>query len=284
MNLILGSLIVLGCVAGGYVLSHGNLIALWQPYELIIICGAALGAFVIANPMAVVMKVFKAVPGLLGGSKYNKQIYMDLLTLMFGVFNKARKEGLMAIEDDIEEPESSQLFSNYPNIVGDHHIRDFITDYLRIIVGGNMNPFELENLMDVEMETHHHEKAAVSDAITRVSDGLPGFGIVAAVLGIVITMGSLGGPAEEIGAHVGAALVGTLLGILFAYGFVGPMANALEARTADEGKFYQVAKICLMANVNGYSPQICIEFGRKAMPSDMRPSFADMENHLKEHK
>lgn len=284
MNLIIGSLLVLGSVAGGFVLSHGNLIALWQPFELLIIGGAALGAFVIANPMKVVIGVFKAIPALLSGSRYNKQMYMDLLTLMFSIFNKARKEGLMAIEDDIEDPDNSTLFNNYPKIIKDHHIRDFITDYLRIIVGGNMNPFELENLMDVELETHHHEAEAMSTALTRVSDALPGFGIVAAVLGIVITMGSLGGPAEEIGSHVAAALVGTFLGILLAYGFVGPTSNSMEARTAEESKFYQVIKTCLMANVNGYSPQICVEFGRKAMPTAMRPSFQELEAHLKEHK
>jgi len=284
MNLIIGALLVLGSVAGGFVLSHGNLIALWQPFELLIIGGAALGAFVIANPMKVVTGVFKAIPGLLSGSKYNKQIYMDLLTLMFSIFNKARKEGLMAIEDDIEDPDNSTLFNTYPKIIKDHHIRDFITDYLRIIVGGNMNPFELENLMDVELETHHHEAEAMSTALSRVSDAMPGFGIVAAVLGIVITMGSLGGPAEEIGAHVAAALVGTFLGILLAYGFIGPTSNSMEARTAEEGKFYQVIKTCLMANVNGYSPQICVEFGRKAMPTAMRPSFQELEAHLKEHK
>jgi chemotaxis protein MotA len=284
MNLIIGALLVLGSVAGGFVLSHGNLIALWQPFELLIIGGAALGAFVIANPMKVVMGVFKAIPGLLSGSKYSKQMYMDLLTLMFSIFNKARKEGLMAIEDDIEDPDNSTLFNTYPKIIKDHHIRDFITDYLRIIVGGNMNPFELENLMDVELENHHHEAEAMSTALSRVSDAMPGFGIVAAVLGIVITMGSLGGPAEEIGAHVAAALVGTFLGILLAYGFIGPTSNSMEARTAEEGKFYQVIKTCLMANVNGYSPQICVEFGRKAMPTAMRPSFQELEAHLKEHK
>jgi len=284
MNLILGMIIVFGCVGAGFVLSNGNLAALWHPYELLIICGAAFGAFIIANPMSVVKKSFSGAMSLIGGSKYNKQIYMDLLTLMFGIFQKARKEGLMAIEDDIEEPDSSPLFSEYPKVTKDHHVRDFITDYLRIIVGGNMNPFELENLMDVELDNHHHEAGAVPNAITRVSDGLPGFGIVAAVLGIVITMGSLGGPVEEIGALVGAALVGTFLGILFAYGFVGPMANQLESRNAEEASFYQVIKVCLMANVNGYSPQICIEFGRKSMPSAFRPSFSDMEAHLKEQK
>ena len=284
MNLIIGALLVLGSVAGGFVLSHGNLIALWQPFELLIIGGAALGAFVIANPMKVVTGVFKAIPGLLSGSKYSKQMYMDLLTLMFSIFNKARKEGLMAIEDDIEDPDNSTLFNTYPKIIKDHHIRDFITDYLRIIVGGNMNPFELENLMDIELENHHHEAEAMSTALSRVSDAMPGFGIVAAVLGIVITMGSLGGPAEEIGGHVAAALVGTFLGILLAYGFIGPTSNSMEARTAEEGKFYQVIKTCLMANVNGYSPQICVEFGRKAMPTAMRPSFQELEAHLKEHK
>jgi len=284
MNLILGSVIVCACVIGGYILSHGNMAALWQPYELIIICGAAFGAFIISNPMSVVKKTFGGAMSLFGSSKYNKQIYMDLLTLMFGIFQKARKEGLMAIEDDIEDPESSSLFNEYPKIAKDHHVLDFVTDYLRIIVGGNMNPFELENLIDLELENHHHEIEAIPSAITKVSDGLPGFGIVAAVLGIVITMGSLGGPAEAIGAHVGAALVGTLLGILFAYGFVGPMASQLESRNAEEANFYQVIKVCLMANVNGYSPQICVEFGRKAMPSEHRPSFSDMEAHLKEHK
>lgn len=284
MNLIIGILVVFGTVFGGYILSHGNMKAIWQPYELLIICGAAFGSFIIANPMSTVKATFASIPKLLSGSKYSKQSYMDLLTLMFKIFNKARKEGLMAIEDDIEEPHDSPLFNDYPKIVKDHHVLDFLTDYLRVIVGGNMNPFELENLMDVELENHHHEDSAISDAITRVSDAMPGFGIVAAVLGIVITMGSLGGPAEEIGAHVGAALVGTFLGILFAYGFMGPMANALEAKSAEDGKFYQVMKICLMANVNGYSPQICVEFGRKAMPTAFRPSFQDMETHLNENK
>jgi chemotaxis protein MotA len=284
MNLILGAIIVFGCVAGGYILSHGKLAAIWQPYELIIICGAAFGAFIIANPMSTVKKTISGALSLFSGSKYNKQLYLDLLTLMFGIFQKARKEGLMAIEDDVEDPENSPLFTNYPKLLKDHHVTDFITDYLRIIVGGNMNPFELENLMDVELDNHHHEAESVPTALSRVSDGMPGFGIVAAVLGIVITMGSLGGPAEEIGAHVGAALVGTFLGILLAYGFLGPMSNHLEARNAEEANFYQVIKVCLMANVNGYSPQICVEFGRKAMPSLHRPSFSELETYLKENK
>ena len=284
MFLIIGSIIVLGCVAGGFVLSHGELAALWQPYELLIIGGAAFGAFVIANPTKVVKEVFKASLGLLKGPKYNKDSYMDLLSLMYDLFNKARKEGMMSIENDIEEPSSSEIFNKYPKIMADHDAIDFICDYLRIIVGGNMNPFELENLMDVELETHHHEAEMPAQAVNRVADALPGFGIVAAVLGIVITMASLGGPPEVIGTHVAAALVGTFLGILLAYGFVGPMAVSLEHRVKDEAKFLECIKVCILATLNGYSPQIAVEFGRKSLAHAMRPSFYELEEHLKGSK
>ena len=281
MFLIIGILIVLGSVAGGYVLSHGNLAALWQPYELIIIGGAAFGAFVISNPAKVVKKVFASVPVLLSGSKYDKALYMDLLSLLHDIFAKARKEGMMAIESDLEEPDKSELFNKYPEIAKDHHIIAFVTDYLRLIVGGNMNPFELENLMDVEIETHHHEAEQPAQALTKVADGLPGFGIVAAVLGIVITMGFISESAEAIGAHVAAALVGTFLGILLAYGFVGPMGTALEHRVAEESKVYECIKVSLLATVNGYSPQIAVEFGRKVLYSTVRPSFQELEEHLR---
>ena len=281
MLLIVGILIVLGSVAGGYVLSHGNLAALWQPYELLIIGGAAFGAFVISNPSKVVAQVFKSIPALLKGSRYNKLLYMDLLSLLHDIFAKARKEGMMAIESDLEEPDKSELFNKYPTIAADHHILNFITDYLRLIVGGNMNPFELENLMDVEIETHHHEAEQPAQALTKVADALPGFGIVAAVLGIVITMGFINDSAEAIGAHVAAALVGTFLGILLAYGFVGPMATALEHRVAEEGKVYECIKVSLLATVNGYSPQIAVEFGRKVLFSTVRPGFQELEDHLR---
>jgi chemotaxis protein MotA len=284
MGLIIGIVIVLGCVAGGFVLSHGNLMSLWQPYELIIIGGAAFGAFIISNPGKVIKKVFGSIGPLLKGSRYNKAMYMDLLSLMHDIFQKARKEGMMAIENDIEEPQDSEIFSKYPDLQSDHHVMEFISDYLRIIVGGNMNPFELENLMDVELKTHHHEAEETSNALTSVSDALPGFGIVAAVLGIVITMGSISGSAEEIGHHVGAALVGTFLGILMAYGFVGPMAKSLEHQAAAEAKFFECIKICLLATVNGYSPQIAVEFGRKSLFSHDRPSFNELEEHLKAQK
>lgn len=284
MSLILGMIIVCACVAGGFVLSHGQLIALWQPNELIIICGAALGAFIIANPGKVIKDVFKGLPSLLKGAKYDKKVYLELLALMFDIFSKARKEGMMAIEGDIEDPHASEIFSRYPNIQKDHHIMEFISDYLRIIVGGNMNPFELENLMDIEMETHHHEAEQPAEALTKVADGLPGFGIVAAVLGIVITMGHISGSAAEIGHHVAAALVGTFLGILFAYGFVAPMSTALAFKTHEESKVFECLKICLLSTVNGYSPQVAVEFGRKTLFSHVRPTFEELENYLKENK
>ena len=281
MFIIIGFIIVLGCVAGGFVLSHGNLASLWQPYELLIIGGSAFGAFVTANPPSVIKAVFKNVIGALKGSKYKKDIYLELLSLMYDLLQKARKEGMMAIEEDIESPSESALFSKYPKIVADHHITDFICDYLRLMVGGNMNPFELENLMDMELAAHHKESEMPAEAVTKVSDGLPGFGIVAAVLGIVITMSFIGGDPAVLGHHVAAALVGTFLGILMAYGFVGPVATSMEHMARQEAKFYECVKVCLMAAVNGYNPQVAVEFGRKVMYASERPSFSELEEHVK---
>ncbi len=282
MNVIVGIVLVLGCVAGGFVLSHGKLAALWQPYELLVIGGAALGAFVIANPPWVIKASFKSIPLMMKGSKFKKGFYLDALALMYDLLTKARKEGMMSLEPDVEEPEKSTIFGKYPKVAGDHHAVDFLTDYLRLMVGGSIkNSFELENLLDIELETHHGEAHQASAALTRVSDGLPGFGIVAAVLGIVITMGALGGPAAEIGQHVAAALVGTFLGILLAYGFVGPMATLVEHLSRDESQFYVVLKTVLIAAQQGYSPQIAVEFGRKAIFSVERPSFRELEEHVK---
>jgi len=202
-------------------------------------------------------------------SKYTKERYMELLAMLYEILQKARKEGLMAIENDVENPEASPLFQKYPTVGSDHHVVEFVTDYLRMMVS------------DIELETHHGEAHQASAALTRVSDGLPGFGIVAAVLGIVITMGALGGPASEIGQHVAAALVGTFLGILLAYGFVGPMATLVEHLSRDESQFYVVLKTVLIAAQQGYSPQIAVEFGRKAIFSVERPSFRELEEHVK---
>ena len=281
MNLIIGSIIVTVAVLGGWAAHGGQLILIWQPYEFVIICGAALGAFVIANPMKTIIQVFKAIPRLMGGSTYTKDEYLQLLGLMYEMFSKARKEGLISIEADIEEPESSPLFEKYPRIAKNHHAVEFICDYMRLVVSGAMNPFELDNLMDIDLETHHEEVAEPSHAVARVADGLPAFGIVAAVLGIVNTMSALDGPIDKIGGLVAAALVGTFTGILLAYGFVGPMSSALERRAEEEAKFFACLKACILANVQGYSPQVAVEFGRKAMASDLRPSFAELESHLR---
>jgi chemotaxis protein MotA len=281
MKFIIGIVLVLGCVGGGFVLSHGNLLALWQPFELVIICGAAFGAFVISNPGTVIKGALGSIGQLLKGSKHTKKGYMELLALMYDLFTKARKEGLMALEGDIDEPENSPIFQKYPAILKNHHALDFIADYMRLMVGGNMNPFEIENLMDVELETHHTEAHKVPAAITAVSDALPGFGIVAAVLGIVITMASIAGPIEELGAHVAAALVGTFLGILLAYGFVGPMATSLTHMQEDDAKVFECIKVCLLASLNGYAPQIAVEFGRKTLYSHNRPGFQELEDFVK---
>ena len=281
MLIIIGAIIVTACVAGGFVLSHGELMALWQPYEILIICGAAFGAFVTANPIKVHKAVLSSLISILKGSKYKKDMYLDLLSFLYDILQKARKEGMMAIENDVESPAESEIFSRYPKIQADHHVVDFICDYLRMMVGGNMNSFELENLMDVELQTHHQESEQSADAVTKVADAMPGFGIVAAVLGIVITMASIGGPPEELGHHVAAALVGTFLGILLAYGFIAPVATAMEYLVKDEAKFFECIKVCLLASVNGYSPQIAVEFGRKSMYSTDRPSFLELEEHVK---
>lgn len=284
MKFIIGVILVLGCVAGGFVLSHGHLGALWQPFELLIIGGAAFGAFVISNPGTVIKATFGSIGKILKGPGGNKQSYMELLGLMYDLFTKARKEGMMALEADIDEPHESPIFQKYPNIAKDHHLIEFISDYLRLMVSGNMNPFEIENLMDVELETHHAEAHRAPAAITAVSDALPGFGIVAAVLGIVITMAAIGGPIDELGHHVASALVGTFLGILLAYGFVGPMATSLQHVMDEDSKAFECVKVCLLATLNGYAPQIAVEFGRKTLFSYNRPGFQELEDFVKGKK
>lgn len=282
MKFIIGFLVVLGGVFGGFLLHGGNILVIWQPYEYMIIGGAALGAFLIANPIRVVINVLKSIPQLLkGGSKYSSEDYLELLALMYKLFTKARKEGLMGIEGDVEEPESSPLFQEHPKVLANPHAAEFISDYMRLIISGSMNPHELDALMDLDLETHHEEVERPAHAVNRVADALPGFGIVAAVLGIVNTMGAIGGSIEEIGMKVAAALVGSFLGILLAYGFVGPTSAALETRAQEETKFLQCIKACILANVQGYSPQVAVEFGRKTMESELRPSFSKLEEHVK---
>lgn len=284
MRLIIGYAIVFGSVIGGYLMAHGKLLALWQPAELVIIGGGALGAFVVANSGKVIKDVFRSLPALMKGSVYNKPLAMDVLALMYELFTKSRKEGLMVLEADVDEPHSSEVFTRYPKVLADHHLMEFIRDYLRLMVGGSMNPYELEQLMDAELDTHHTEQAMSSSAVQTVSDALPGFGIVAAVMGIVITMASLGGPVEELGAHVAAALVGTFLGILLSYGVVGPIAAAITEMNSEQAVCMASIKVCILATLNGYAPPLAIEFGRKTLFSNQRPSFSELEDHVRSLK
>jgi chemotaxis protein MotA len=278
---IVGYVVILASVFGGYALAGGHLAALLQPLELLMIGGAAAGAFVVGNGMKAIKATLKALPTCLKGSKYTKEMYMDLMALLYDILAKVRKEGLMTIESDVEEPEKSALFTKYPTILGDHHILEFITDYLRLMVGGNLNTFEIENLMDNEIETHHHEAEVPVHCIQKLGDGMPAFGIVAAVMGVVHTMGSVGLPPAELGLLIAHALVGTFLGILLAYGFVSPLGSVLEQKAAEGTKMLETIKVTLLASLNGYAPAMAVEFGRKVLYSTERPSFAELENHVK---
>jgi chemotaxis protein MotA len=279
---IIGSLMVLGCVLGGFMMSGGQLLALWHPSEIIIIVGAALGAFLASQPLKISKDAFAQAIALPKGPRYGREDYVALLKLVYDILVKMRKDGLLAIEADIENPEKSALFQKYPKVLEDHHMVIFITDCLRLIVGGSLDPHELESLLEYELETHHKEAHEPAHAVQKVADALPGFGIVAAVLGIVNTMGALeGADTAAIGAKVGAALVGTFLGILVAYGFIGPIATAMEHKANEEGKAFEVVKMALVASVRGYAPPVAVEFARKLLFSEVRPTFADLEAHLK---
>jgi len=283
MFVIIGWLVILVCVFGVYIFHGGNIMVILHalPFELITIGGATVGAFLANNQMKVVKATVKGLGDCFKGSKYTKARYMELLALMYDILQKARKEGLMAIEKDVEEPHESAIFKKYPAVGSDHHVVEFITDYLRMMVSGNLNAHEIESLMDNEMETHHHEAHAAVAAIQRVAGGLPAFGIVAAVLGVVNTMGSVGQPPAVLGGMIGSALVGTFLGILLAYAFAEPLAGVLEQKVEEAGKELQCIKTTLLASMQGYNPSTAIEFGRKVLYSTERPTFGELEAHVK---
>ncbi len=284
MLVIVGYIIVVLSVFGGFALAGGHLISLWQPVELLMIGGAGLGAFLVGNTSKAIKATLKALPSVLKGGKYTKGTYMELMALMYELLGKIRKEGLMSVEGDVERPHESPLFAKYPKILSDHHVVEFITDYLRIMVSGNLNAMEIENLMDVEIETHHHEALVPAHVLAKLGDALPAFGIVAAVMGVVHTMGSVGIPPAELGVLIGAALVGTFLGILLAYGFVGPLANLLDQKAEESTKMFQTIKVTLLANLNGYAPAMAVEFGRKVLLSTERPGFMELEEHVKQKR
>ncbi len=281
---IIGYVIVCASVFGGYALAGGHLGGLWQPLEVLMIAGGALGAFFVGNNGKSIKATMAAMPTLFKGSRHTKELYMEMMSLLFDVLSKVRKEGLMSIEGDIEKPEDSPVFSKYPGVLSDHHIVEFITDYLRLMVSGNMDAFQIENLMDNEIETHHHEGAVPGHCIAKLGDGLPAFGIVAAVMGVVHTMESVGMPPSELGMLIAHALVGTFLGILLAYGFVGPLASLLEQKLEESTKMFQCVKVTLLASLNGYAPALAVEFGRKVLYSTERPTFAELEEHIKKAK
>ena len=286
MFVIIGYVVVLAAVFGGYALAGGKFAVLIKaaPVELFIIGGAGLGAFLVSNSSKILKATVKTLPTLVKGSKYTKARYMELLALLYDLLQKARKEGLMSIERDVEAPKESAIFAQYPKVLADHHLIEFLTDYLRLMVSGNMNSFEIENLMDNEIETHHHEAEVPSHTIQVLADGMPAFGIVAAVMGVVHTMESVGKPPSELGIMVAHALVGTFLGILLGYGFVGPLASLLSERANEATKALQCVKVTLLASLNGYAPAIAIEFGRKVLYSNERPSFTELEEHVKKAK
>ena len=286
MFVAIGYVVCLGCIFGVYVVHGGNVAVIVKalPFEMITIMGGALGAFIVNNQPKVIKATMKALPMALKSSKYTKARYLSLLALLFDILQKARKEGLMAIEKDVETPHESPIFKKYPDVGSDHHVVEFMTDYLRMMVSGNLNAHEIESLMDSEIETHHQESHAPVAALARLAGALPAFGIVAAVLGVVNTMGSVGQPPAVLGGMIGSALVGTFLGILLAYGVMEPLGGLVEQKMEDASKEIICIKTTLLASMQGYNPTTAIEFGRKVLFSTERPTFTELENHVRGKK
>lgn len=276
MFVIIGIVVVFGCVIGGFLMEHGNLKVLIQPAELVTIGGAAIGTVLIANPLHILKKIAGGIGGAFGGSKFTKQAYLDSLKMMYDLLNKARKDRLMSLEGDVEEPDKSPIFSKAPALFKDHHVRDFVCDSLRMAITG-IDAFDLDQMIDLDLEVHHHGASVPTSALTTMADSLPGLGIVAAVLGIVITMGALGGPPEEIGRKVAAALVGTFLGILLCYGLVGPIAANMTKAADEEHAYLYVLRVLMISFLKGTAPIMAVEVARRAIPGHVRPSFKELE-------
>lgn len=277
MNIVFGLVFVMACVLGGYAIAHGNFHVLIQPAEYIVIIGAAVGSLIIGNPPKVIKGAIKSTISAMSGKGYGRKDFIDLMLLFNDLTNTIRREGLLTIEKDVENPHESKIFKKYPKILHDHEVSMIITDNLRLMIGGGIDHMQLENLIDAQLESAFEEAMEPSHAIQNMADGIPGLGIVAAVQGVVITMGFLSEPPEVIGHHVAAALVGTFLGVLLCYGFVGPIARALEGKAKEFKAYLNVLKALLLATAQGFSPQITREMGRANIPGDMRPSSAEME-------
>jgi len=277
-----GIFIVFACVIAGYLMEKGKIGVLLQPAELLIIGGAAIGTVLTANPVRILKKIVSGLTGVLKGSPFQKKRYLDTLKMMFDLLVKSRKEGAIAIEGDIEEPDKSPILSKYPTFIKDHHARDFVCDTMRMAITGGVSAFDVDQMMELDMEVHHQSATQPSQALTSMADALPGLGIVAAVLGVVVTMGSLGGPPEEIGHKVAAALVGTFLGILLCYGLVGPLASNMSKVVDEEQGYYHVLRVVMLAFIKGTSPILAVEMGRRAIPEHARPSFIEVEKACRE--
>ena len=286
MIVILGYVVSMGCIFGVYIVHGGNIGVILHalPFELITIFGGALGAFAVNNQPKVLKATIAMIPQALKSSKYTKERYLELMALLYDMLQKARKEGLMAIEKDVENPHESPIFKKYSTVGSDHHVVEFMTDYLRMMVSGNLNAHEIESLMDSEIETHHQEAHGPVAAIARLAGALPAFGIVAAVLGVINTMGSVGQPPSILGGMIASALVGTFLGILLAYAVVEPLGGLLEQKSEDSSKELQCIKTTLLASMQGYNPATAIEFGRKVLFSTERPTFLELESHVRGKK
>jgi chemotaxis protein MotA len=276
MFAIIGIIVVFGAVVGGYLMEHGNIRVLLQPAELLIIGGAGAGTVLVANPLHILKKIAGGLGSVFTGSKYTKQRYLDTMKMMYELLNKARKDGLMALENDVEDPEKSALFSKRPEFLSDHHLRAFVCDSLRMAITG-VDVFDLDQTLDLDMEVHHHDATQPTTSLSTMADSLPGLGIVAAVLGVVITMGALGGPPEEIGHKVAAALVGTFLGILLCYGLVGPVAQNMAKTADEEHAFYYVLRVLMISFLKGTAPIMAVEVARRAIPGHVRPTFQELE-------
>lgn len=281
MWVIIGLVVVFGSIIGGFLMEKGNLLVLLQPAELIIIGGAALGTVFIANPLPIIIRMAKGIIGALGGSRYTKQFYLETLKMLGEIFQTARKKGIAQLEGDVDAPDKSPVFSKYPKFLKDHQACDFVCDTLRVAVTGGVGAYEIDQMMEVDIDAHHAEAHPPVAALQTVADSLPGLGIVAAVLGVVITMGALGGSPEGIGHKVAAALVGTFLGILLCYGVVGPISSKLASINSDDAIYYQCLRTGLAAFVKGAPPILAVEFARRSLPHEMRPSFKQAEDAVR---
>jgi len=285
MIVIIGFVIVAASVIGGYLLEHGNLSVIFQPVELLIIGGAAVGGFIVASPVKVIKAVVAATLRMFTNKPYSKQDYIEVLLMLNGIFYKIRQQGLVSIESDVDAPSESPLFIKFPKILNNHEAINLITDTLRTVMTTTIAPHELESLIEQELEAHHEEALTPSHSVGIVADGLPGLGIVAAVLGVILTMGKIKEPPEILGASIGAALVGTFIGVLLCYGFVGPMAKNMEFTAIEDMQYLNVIKVALLSFIGGgAAPKVAVEFGRRVIPVTMKPSFLEMEDTLRTAK